>query len=71
MEMLKEKEFTSIGKGVKRGKTGYTIEKTEKEKKASGLQKENEKLWCLVQNMENILKEQKEFVATLRGGYDR
>ena len=44
MERLKEKEFANVGKKTSNGKIGCTTEKTEEEKKASKLQKENEKL---------------------------
>ena len=50
--------------------TGYIAKKTEEEKKASELQEENEELWHLVQNMAHTLKEQKESINALQGGYD-
>ena len=49
-------------------KIGSTSEKTEEEKKASELQKENEKLRRLVQDMAYMMTEQKESIAALRGG---
>ena len=49
---------------------GYTAKKTEEEKKASKLQEENEELRRLVQNMAYMLKEQKESINALQGGYD-
>ena len=63
-----DKEFATISKGVHGRKTGYTSEKTEEEKKASKLQKENEKLRHLVQDMAHMIIEQNEFVAALRKG---
>ena len=68
MERLKEKEFANGGRRTPDGKIGCTTEKIEGEKKASELQKENEKLRRLVQDMEYMLNEQKESIATLRRG---
>ena len=69
--MLKEKEIAIMGRGIKRGKTGYTTEKTKEEKKAPKLQKENEELQRLVQNKKHMLKEQKESIDALRARYYR
>ena len=44
----KNEEFATISGGIQERKTGFITEKTEKEKKASELQKENEKLQRLV-----------------------
>ena len=62
------KEFVTIKGEVQGGKVGCTIEKTEEEEKASKLQKENEKLRRLVQDMAYMLNEQKESIAVLRRG---
>ena len=64
----KNEEFAITSGEIQGGKTGYTTEKPEEEKKASELQKENEELRCLVQDMVYMLNEQKGFVAALRGG---
>ena len=61
-----DKEFATISKGIQRRMTGCTSEKTEEEKKASELQKENEKLQRLVQDMAYMMTEQKESIAALR-----
>ena len=70
MERPKEKEFATIGVGVKRGRIKYVTEKKVQEKKASEFQKENEELQRLVQNMAHTLKEQKESINALQEGYD-
>ena len=44
MERLKEKESATVGRRTPDERTEGTTEKTEEEKKASKLQKENEKL---------------------------
>ena len=62
------KEFATISEGVHEKKTRHTSEITEEEKKASKLQKENEKLRRLVQDMAHMMTEQKKFIATLRRG---
>ena len=67
MERLKEKEFANVGRRTPGGKTGCTIEKTKEEKKALKLQKKNEKLRQLVQDMAYMLNEQKESITALRG----
>ena len=59
-------EFATISEGVHERKTRYTFEKPEEEKKALELQKENEKLQRLVQNMAYMMTEQKEFITALR-----
>ena len=59
----KNEEFATTSGGIQ---TGYTFEKTEEEKKASELQKENEKLQRLVQDMAYMMTEQKESIAALR-----
>ena len=61
-------EFATTSGGVQGRRTGYTTEKIEEEKKASKLQKENEKLRSIVQDMAYMLNEQKGFIATLREG---
>ena len=68
MERLKEKESAIVGRRTLGEKIGCTIEKTGEEKKASKLQKENEKLRRLVQDMAYMLNEQKESIAVLRRG---
>ena len=68
MERLKEKESATVGRRTPGEKTECTTEKTEEEKKASKLQKENEKLRRLVQDMAYMLNEQKESIAAFRGG---
>ena len=66
---IKEVEkFATTNGGVQERKTGCTSEKTEEEKKASELQKENEKLRRLVQDMAYMMTEQKESITALRGG---
>ena len=62
------KEFATISEGAHRRKIEYTFKKMEEEKKASKLQKENEKLRCLVQDMAHMMTEQKESIAALRRG---
>ena len=59
-------EFVTIIGGVQGRETGCTSEKIEEEKKALELQKENEKLQRLVQNMAYMMTEQKESIAALR-----
>ena len=61
-------EFATTSGGIQGRKTGYTFEKIEEEKKALELQKENEKLQRLVQNMAYMMTEQKESIAALRKG---
>ena len=63
-----DKEFAAISEGVHGRKIGYTAEKTEEEKKASELQKENEKLRRLVQDIAYMMNERKGSIAALRGG---
>ena len=65
-EEVEEVAITS--EGVQGRKTGYTSEKMDEEKKASELQKENEKLRRLVQDMAYMMTEQKESIAALRRG---
>ena len=62
------KEFATTSGGIQGRKTGYTFEKIEEEKKALELQKENEKLRRLVQDMTYMMTKQKESIAALRGG---
>ena len=64
----KNEEFATISGGIQERRTGCTTEKPEEEKKASKLQKENEKLQRLVQDMAYMMTEQKEFIAALRRG---
>ena len=64
----KNEEFATTSGGIQGRKTGYTFEKIEEEKKALELQKENEKLQRLVQNMAYMMTEQKESIAALRKG---
>ena len=59
------KEFATVSERVKGRKTGCTFEKTEEEKKALELQKENEKLQRLVQDMAYMMTEQKESIAAI------
>ena len=54
--------------GIQERKTGCTTEKIEEEKKASELQKENEKLQRLVQDMAYMMTEQKESIVAFRRG---
>ena len=61
-------EFVTIIGRVQGRKTRCTSEKIEEEKKASKLQKENEKLRRLVQEMARMMTKQKESIADLRGG---
>ena len=61
-------EFVTIIGRVQERRTGCTTEKPEEEKKASKLQKENEKLRHLIQDMAHMMTEQKESIATLRRG---
>ena len=63
-----DKEFATISEGVHGKKIGYTSKKTEEEKKASELQKENDKLRHLVQDMAYMMTEQKESITALREG---
>ena len=51
------KEFATISGGVQGRKMGYTIKKMKEEKKALELQKKNEKLRLLVQDMAYMLNE--------------
>ena len=67
----KNEEFAITSGEIQGGKTGYTTEKLEEEKKASKLQKENEELRRLVQDMTHMLKEQKKSVTLFQGVYDR
>ena len=60
------KEFATTSGGIQERRTGCTTEKTEEEKKALELQKENEKLQRLVQDMAYMMTEQKEFIDALR-----
>ena len=62
------KEFATTSGGIQGRRTGCTTEKPEEEKKASELQKENEKLRSIVQDMAYIMTEQKESIAALRRG---
>ena len=62
------KEFSTISEGIQERKSGCTFEKMEEEKKASELQKENEKLRRLVQDMAYMMTEQKESITVLRRG---
>ena len=62
------KEFATISEGVHGRKAGCTSEKREEEKKASKLQKENEKLRRLVQDMAYMMTEQKESIDAFRRG---
>ena len=71
VELLKENEFATIGEGVKRGRTGYAIEKMVQEKRDSRLQKKNEEFRHLVQDIVHMIKEQRESISILRGVYDR
>ena len=59
-------EFATTSGGIQGRRTGCTSEKIEEEKKASELQKENEKLQRLVQDMAYMMTEQKESIAALR-----
>ena len=59
--MLKEKEISTMGGEIKRGRIGYTPKKIKKEEKVLELQK----------RMKHMLREQKECVTALREGYDR
>ena len=68
MERLKEEEFATVGRRIPGERIRVTIEKTEEEKKALKLQKENENLRRLVQDMAYMLNEQKESIAALRRG---
>ena len=64
----KNEEVATTSGGIQGGKTGCTSEKTEEKKKASKLQKENEKLQRLVQDMACMMTEQKESIDALRKG---
>ena len=55
----KNEEFATTSGGIQGKRTGCTTEKIEEEKKASELQKENEKLQRLVQDMARMMTEQK------------
>ena len=61
-------EFATTSGGIQGRRTGCTTEKLKEEKKASKLQKENEKLQRLVQDMAYMMTEQKESIAALRKG---
>ena len=61
-------EFVTTSGGIQGRRTGCTSEKTEEKKKALELQKENEKLQRLVQDMAYMMTEQKESIAVLRRG---
>ena len=69
--LQKNEEFATISGGIQERRTGCTTEKPEEEKKTSKLQKENEELRRLVQDMAHMLTEQKESVTLVRGVYDR
>ena len=62
------KEFATTSGGIQGRRTGCTTEKLKEEKKASELQKENEKLRRLVQDMAYMMNERKGSIAALRGG---
>ena len=62
------KEFATISEGIQERKSGCTFEKMEEEKKASELQKENEKLRRLVQDMAYMMTEQKKSITAFRRG---
>ena len=62
------KEFATTNGGIQGRRTGCTTEKPEEEKKASELQKENEKLRSIVQDMAYMLNEQKGSISALREG---
>ena len=64
----KNEEFATISGGIQGRRIGCTTEKPEEEKKASELQKENEKLQRLVQDMAYMMTEQKESIAAIRRG---
>ena len=64
----KNEEFATTSGGIQERRTGCATEKTEEEKKASELQKENDKLRHLVQDMAYMMTEQKESIAVLREG---
>ena len=59
MERLKEKESATVDRRTPSGKIRCTTENIGEEKKALELQKENEKLRRLVQDMAYMLNEQK------------
>ena len=63
IQSTKNEEFATTSGGIQRRRTGCTTEKTEEEKKASELQKENEKLRHLVQDMAHMIIEKKESVT--------
>ena len=67
----KVEEFATTSGGIQGRKIECTTEKTKEEKKASELQKENEEIRRLVQNMAHMLTKQKESVTLFRGVYDR
>ena len=62
---IKNEEFATTSGGIQGRRTGYTTEKIEEKEKASELQKENEKLRRLVQDMVHMMTEQKESVTLL------
>ena len=68
MERLKEEESATVGRRTPGGKIRCTTENIEENKKALELQKENEKLRRLVQDMAYMLNEQKESIVALRRG---
>ena len=61
-------EFATISGRIQGRRIGCTTEKPEEDKKASKLQKENEKLQRIVQDMAYMLNELKGSIATLREG---
>ena len=67
----KNGEFATTSRGIQGRRTRCTTEKTEEEKKALELQKENAKLRRLVQDMADMMTKQKESVTLLRRVYDR
>ena len=75
----RETEGRKIGYTSIIGKSGEQLSKVarlganreDEESGVSKLHKENEALRCLVHNMEHMLREQKEYFATLRGRYDQ
>ena len=67
----KNEEFATISGGIQGRRTRYRTEKTEEEEKASELQKENEKLRRIVQDMAYMLNEQKGSIVAFEEEYDR
>ena len=67
----KVEEFATTSGGIQGRRTGYTTKKTEEEEKALELQKENEKLQRLVQDMAYMMTEQKESLLLSKEEYDR